>query len=234
MNSPSPTHVIDDLLAASQRLGNPLAPSGDTLVGLFQSFRPDGIPAETLLEDYAGGGEVYDRLQQVFEATCNVKRSDGMLDAYFIVRRPPPISSADAQRLGERFSAAFVVACRNLLPAEPWFNAPVPVRVLEGKAPKHPRDDAERSGILRAFDKGLPAAIEQLFRPNSLGARLSEPLYFMACDAFLRDYLRWPLMMTDANSNEGAEVFESYFELWRHGIKIRAFSDDQLDLYIPR
>ena len=73
--------------------------------------------------------------------------------------------------------------------------------------------------------------VEAAFEPESLGTNLSEPLYFTACDALLRDFLRWPLL---ADHALGDDPFQPYFQLWRHGIKYRVFRNDQVDFYLPR
>ena len=55
--------------------------------------------------------------------------------------------------------------------------------------------------------------------------------YFTACDTMLRDYLMWPLY---AQASGLEDPLESYFELWRHGVKYRIFGETQVDLYLPR
>ena len=55
--------------------------------------------------------------------------------------------------------------------------------------------------------------------------------YFTACDAMLRDYLMWPLYARTTGLND---PFDSYFQLWKHGVKYRIFGEGQIDLYLPR
>lgn len=235
MRIPQANEVVDDLLAAAA--GAAQYESGDSLIGLFQAFRPDGLPAASLLDDYQGGEQVRSRLEVVYAAVANFNRSDAMKDAYFIVRLPPPLDAAEVQKLAKQFSSGLIVLGRELCsPTEPReFLDKVPeVRVLEGKPPKHPRANNEKSALLRYVQQELPVQIDQLFHHGTLGARLGEALYFIACDSLLRDYLRWPLMNSDASTVTGGELFDAYFELWRHGIKFRIFSNTQIDFYIPR
>ncbi len=159
-----------------------------------------------------------------------------MQDAYFIVRNPPMLEAQAAERLGQAFVAGLSQICKQLgiNDGSQLFDKPPSVRVLEGKAPKHPRKREEHCELLRLMNEIIPGAVDGLFKEESLGAQLSEALYFIACDRLLRDYLRWPLLASQEPSASGNDVLASYFELWRHGIKYRAFNNEQIDLYLPR
>lgn len=231
--------VVADLVnLGTRQLPSSQLASGDestkgSLIGLFQAFRPDGVPVEAKLNDYPGGAEVAARLDRVYEAVGNFSRSDSMKDAYFIVRVPPHISGGGVQTLADRFSASLAHTCRELALEPELFERAPEARVLEGKPPKNPKSDSEKSLLLKILQKGLAGQIDSIFDTALLGSRLAEPLYFIACDMLLRDYIRWPLMAHEASSVVAGELLDNYFELWRHGVKIRAFSDRQLDFYKP-
>lgn len=237
MRIPQADEVVEDLVAAAANAAQ--YASGDSLIGLFQAFRPDGLPEPSLLDDYQGGEQVRARLEVVYDAVGNFSRSDSMKDAYFIVRLPPPLDPSEVTRLAKQFASGLIVLGRELCNANSdkpreFLDSVPEVRVLEGKPPKHPRADNEKAALLKYIQQELPEQMNQLFKPGTLGARLGEALYFIACDSLLRDYLRWPLMSADASTVTGGELFDAYFELWRHGIKFRIFSNDQIDFYIPR
>ncbi|MCR9293777.1 MAG: hypothetical protein NXI32_13715 [bacterium] len=214
----------------------------ETTIGVFQSFRPDGLPDSLPWQSTTGGDIFQNRVQRVFEAVRTSRRADALQDAYFVVRNPPMLTSEQAHALAQQLLAQLAMTCRlmgsetgiRLLEKQPS------IRVLEGVAPKHPRKLEEKSQLLLLFQRDLPAAIDALFCQDSLGAQLSEALYFVACDSLLRDYLRWPLLSQESVSQESlAQLAEQdplvdYFELWRHGVKYRIFSDQQIDIYLPR
>ncbi|MEM9587371.1 MAG: apolipoprotein acyltransferase, partial [Planctomycetota bacterium] len=109
---------------------------------------------------------------------------------------------------------------------------PLPtIRVLEGIPPKHPKQDHEKSGLLKAFQDSLVDLTRQLRSSHTAGQLLRPAYYFTGCDPFLRDYLMWPLFRTATGMED---PFRPYFQLWRHGVKYRVFQETQVDLYMPR
>ncbi|MEM8734587.1 MAG: hypothetical protein AAGG44_10220 [Planctomycetota bacterium] len=236
--------TIDKLIRAAEKRGFGGSASGQpedesaSLLGIFQLFRPDGIAELGIFSDLPGGPAFEDRLARVFTAVGDGGRGDGLKDAYFVIRNPPAVSEAEVQRLAE----LFLNSCLQLdLVSGQHFDPPPKVRVLEGKPPKHPKSVAEQAPLLRRIQKELPDAIAAILNANSIASRLEEALYFMACDRWLRDYLRWPLAVADAAlplSNEDqsalASALEAYFSLWSHGIKFRIFSSREVDFYLPR
>lgn len=214
-------------------------PSDDeSLIGLFQAFRRDGIPDDIAFQSLPGGAEFEQRLSKLYAAIATSRRSDSMLDAYFVVRNPPMLSSAEAEHWIDKLLRGWARLARDAANSGRdvgvWSELPV-ARVLEGKPPKHPRADSEKCRLLHDLQTHLPAYACGLFSPDNLGFQLAEPLYFVACDAMLRDYLRWPLLQEVSQSGDAAESpLDAYFELWRHGVKFRIFRDDQIDFYLPR
>ena len=73
------------------------------MVGLIQQFRPDPGPLEPVFSETEECREVYSRLQSVFRAAGNPRRSNGMKDAFFIVRDPEPVTEEVLQNAGADF-----------------------------------------------------------------------------------------------------------------------------------
>lgn len=244
------------LLGRCQRLagksGGP-AWTADDAIGFFQSLRlpgkgptgkgrggkgrggqePSAAGLDELFEGVPHGGELLARLQRVFSASGSGTRPDGMRDAYFVVRQPasmPPDAVEQAGRewlanlagLDERIGSG---GLRELLEPQPR------IRVLVGKAPKHPRDTAERARLMIAISEFSERFIAPLQPAEDAALGLRKAYYYIACDAYLRDYLLWPLYRQIVGI---ADPLEPYFRLWEHGIKFRIFNDQEIDFYIPR
>jgi len=215
----------------------------ETLVGAFQKFRPDGKSLEKVFERAPCGEALMDRLSRVYETTGEARRSDGMSDAFFIVRNPAKIEPSEALSVAtDFFNQLQQLAVESNVSELHSVLSPLPtIRIIEGKAPKHPKADLEKSTLLQAMQKQAPALIDNfLGNPEESGQQdpqkafaqfLSPALYFVACDSFLRDYLLWPLV---AECSALDDPFESYFWLWSKGTKYRIFNNDQIDLYFPR
>ena len=212
--------------------------SPDSLIGFFQTFRPDGEALAGLFDHLDVGDELHDRLQQLFFVAGDDRRPDGNRDAYFVVRRPP-VLDADAARelagtwltrlasLAEISGSHELTAMLNPLPA---------IRVLEGIAPKHPKLDSEKSQLLQLLQSDAPKLLQSV-ADSETAANLRPAYYFVACDAMLRDYLMWPLYQRTLADNYDTRIedpFQPYFRLWAHGVKYRIFGDRQIDLYLPR
>lgn len=225
--------VVDELLASA-----PPAADSDSLIGLFQAFRPDGLPMLNSLSGVSGGEEFATRVQAVYDAVSASRREDSMKDAYFIVRSPPHGASEYLAQQAGRFVASGIELAK-LAGVEGGLAGLPELRILEGKPPKHPKADREKADLLFLFQERLPKLLNTAFRESQqpsaeLAVELEESLYFIACDSWLRDYLRLPLM-GDTPQRPIADLAAcAYFELWRHGIKFRIFSDDRVDFYLPR
>lgn len=215
----------------------------ETLVGAFQKFRPDGKSLEKVFERAPCGEAIMERLFQVYETTGEARRSDGMSDAFFIVRNPEKIDPGEALDVAtEFFEQLHQLALENDVSELNSVLNPLPtIRIIEGKAPKHPKAELEKSNLLHAMQKQAPAVIDKfLGKHDESGQRLPQQefaqflgpaLYFVACDSFLRDYLLWPLV---AEYSALDDPFEPYFWLWSKGAKYRIFNNNQIDLYFPR
>lgn len=202
------------------------------LIGAFQQLRPDPLGLRELFEEFPRGEAVGERLVQVYSAATVGVRPDGARDAYFIPRRPPATDPDQVEAWGRAFFKQLARVARHLEQPALYehLQADPAIRVLEGKPPKHPKAIEEKAGLL----KSLLAMNEPMTRAwadrHAAVAMLQPAVYFMACDAFLRDYVLWPWI--DVQDLE--DPFAAYFQLWRHGVKYRIFQDEQIDLYMPR
>ncbi|MFK7735908.1 MAG: hypothetical protein AB8B50_07775 [Pirellulaceae bacterium] len=228
----APEKVVQQLVDSTRTAGSNAFE--ETLMGLFQVFRPDGLQDHEFLDEHLGGADFRRRLSEVYDAVRSSVRRDGLKDAYFVVRDPRPIGSTHAEPVAAKFVESALEAAKQMqLPRALMLTDSPIIRILEGKPPKHPKAEREQADLLQLLQKDLPSAVDASFAPESLGGRLQEALYFVACDTWLRDYLRLPLL--GAASSKSLEVAcGCYFQLWRHGIKFRIFSDNQIDFYLPR
>jgi len=205
---------------------------GESLIGFFQSFRPDGLALNGLFNGLPEAAELHHRLDQLFVAAGADRRAQGGRDAYFVIRNPAPLDPERADQLAAQWLTGVrqfaeslgEVGIVNSLDPRPT------VRVLEGIPPKHPKDNAERSGLLLALQQDTATLVEQL-DAGPLPALLRPAYYFTACDSMLRDYLMWPFYKHGTGL---ADPLQPYFELWKHGVKYRIFGETQVDLYLPR
>ncbi len=211
-------------------------PSTVAPVGIFQSFRPDGLPGDVDEGLNASFRAFTVRMRGLYTAVRSSTRTDSMKDAYFVVRNPPQVApdQARAHAMGWLRGLNELAGRLQLQGLQQALADPPEVRVLEGKAPKHPKDPREKCALLLAIEEQLPPGVDRLFPDGSPGSRLSEALYFTACDYLLRDYLRWPLLVDSDAHLAAADYLQDYFRLWKNGIKVRVFHSRQVDIYLPR
>jgi hypothetical protein len=205
---------------------------GETLIGILQRHRPDGAALIGLFDDLPNGDALADRLQQLYEVAGDSVRPGGGHDAYFIVRKPPQadpdqIHHWASQWLASLHRLAVVTEFDELAAA---LGPTTKVRVLEGLAPKHTKSDLDVLPLYRAFKKLAAELVQRLPTPSPLPTLLGPAYYYAACDWALRDYLLWPVYVDYCDLDE---PFEPYFQLWRHGAKLRSFADDTIDVYLP-
>ncbi|TWT82908.1 hypothetical protein CA13_43710 [Planctomycetes bacterium CA13] len=209
-----------------------LAPE-DGLIGFFQNFRPNGEGVDGLFAETPWGGELLRRLKRLFDFAGDDRRPQGGRDVYFIVRNPKPLEPDDAQTLAQQWlgnlhdlaSLAQVHRLTEKL-------APCPsIRILEGIAPKHPKDESEKAELLNLLQKFGPNLVSRITSPDEPTRTLQAAYFYTACDWMLRDYLMWPLFRDAIDVDD---PFEPYFQLWAHGVKYRIFNDSQVEIYLPR
>jgi hypothetical protein len=203
------------------------------MIGFFQRFRPDGQGLDGLFDDHPHGDQLQRRLDRVFAATGNDRREGGGRDAYFIVRDPPPISAELTEHHGQMWleSLRQIAARLDSKSIVSWLDPLPRIRVLEGSPPKQPKGDLDTFPLLRVIKVDVTELTNQLAMDCHVVSLLRDAYYYIACDSMLRDYLLWPAY-SEALGTE--DLLASYFELWRHGVKLRVFHDDMIDLYIPR
>jgi len=205
---------------------------GDSLIGVLQQFRPDGQGLQGLFDDLPQGAALQHRLRQLYAIAGDATRPGGGQDAYFIVRNPPPLDPLHARTAAQTWLRSLLALAR-----ETQFDdlvdelQPLPeVRVLEGIAPKQTKDDLRNVPLYRAIKRQGASLCERLQREDAVLNLLRPAYYYAACDWALRDYLLWPLYHRFTQLDD---PFLAYFELWCHGVKLRAFADDRLDVYLP-
>ncbi|KAA1259437.1 hypothetical protein LF1_19690 [Rubripirellula obstinata] len=214
----------------------------DSLIGFFQSFRPDGIKESRLFaglelfnrndsSDVVAEG-LDDRLTQLFDVAGNHYRPGGGKDAYFVVRNPAPIDPELVERLARELLGNLAELATTVGDAETAtvLESNPRIRVLEGLPPKHPRSDDEKTAFLRMMQEDVPSLVTRL-DVSGIAKALRPAYYFIACDPLLRDHLMWPMYSQAAGMDD---PFEPYFQLWKHGVKYRIFQEDQVDFYLPR
>lgn len=228
-----PTEELIRRLHEFAGIGPEVSADPDSLIGVFQSFRPDGREISGLFDSLQQrGGALESRLELLFEAAGDDRRPQGGRDAYFVVRNPPPLDPEEARDLGTRWlTGVQSLATQVGDSATAEILDPIPtIRVLEGIPPKHPKQDDEKSELLQTLQGDATTLVERI-DAGPQAAALRPAFYFTACDAMLRDYLMWPLYASEAGLED---PFEPYFVLWRHGVKYRVFGETQVDLYLPR
>jgi len=232
----SPEQVTHQLCISAGVDANDL--DGGSLIGVFQKLRPDGVGVDgKAVAEILTGSEKLDavagRLTQVYEIAGDPKRPDGALDAYFIVRNPSPISPEEVEYEASKFFELLerLAAAVSFQPLSNVLSPTPDVRILEGLPPKNPKKQNEKTELLRRVESASDDICLSLAKQDAVADMLWESVYFMACDAFLRDYILWPLY---APSVKVDDPFRHYFQLWKHRVKFRIFGKSQVDFYLPR
>lgn len=205
----------------------------DSLIGIFQHFRPDGEQMPQMFESLDVGDSLVDRMERVYEVAGDNRRPQGGLDAYFVVRSPQKLTVEATEHHGEMWLkgiAEIAASIGDQATQQTLANLPS-IRVLEGIPPKHPKKHEERCDLLRVLLERCREMTSEIENVDPHAALLRPAYYFIACDHMLRDYLMWPFF---ASQTGLADPLKSYFWLWSHGVKYRTFQDGQLDLYLPR
>jgi hypothetical protein len=79
--------------------------SGDSLIGFFQSFRPDGTALQGLFDGLSVAVDLQNRLDKLFTAAGDDRRPEGGRDAYFVIRKPEPLDPTLASELAIQWLA---------------------------------------------------------------------------------------------------------------------------------
>ena len=198
--------------------------TSDELVGFFQAFRPQGDGLLKAFEGVTKADEILPRLLEIYQVT-----TDGYPeDAYFVIRKPLPLS----RELALGFASSHIRKCLDIA-KEMGRDDLVQLlqlyhrmEVVVGDKPWPPRQDESEVDL----DEVVIDFMLSLKPLKSQALLLSDALYSMACDTYIRDYIFWPLFR---NSTIVADPFAPYFNLWKHGAGLRLESDHLLKVYLP-
>lgn len=208
----------------------PLGP--DDLIGFLQRFRPDGLALADLFSGLPQAMELNRRLAALYDAAGDSRRLEGGQDAYFIVRNPSALDPDQAAAWAEQWLRSLSALAQAVGAADevPHLQTLPQVRVLEGIAPKQLKADLDAVPLYRTLKRDGAGWAARMSGDSEVVDLLGPAFYYAACDWAVRDHLLWPLY------GEGSELddpFAPYFDLWRHGVKLRAFSNDRVDVYLP-
>jgi len=205
----------------------------DSLIGFFQTFRPDGEALSELFSVLPQGEALAQRLDGLYRTAGQNQRPGGGKDAFFIVRSPKPLSVEAAEHHGLTWIDGLRRFAESVNDAETaeLLNPPPKIRVLEGIPPKHPKQPEHRTNLLEAFLDRCPQLSGKVTDVDPHAELMRPAYYFIACDPMLRDYLMWPFYAQQTGLDD---PLRSYFHLWMHGVKFRIFQETQVDLYLPR
>ncbi|HBE63127.1 MAG TPA: apolipoprotein acyltransferase [Rhodopirellula baltica] len=242
MQPPSVPAVPPDhpgLEALLRRMGEAVGIMDDTVfendkfVGFFQSFRPDGNGLDGVFDQLECGDELRERLSHLFEVAGDDRRPQGGRDAFFLVRSPNPIDPAMVESKAVDWVERVTELAEKLghPDAAERLRGITKHRVLEGIPPKHPKQDHEKTNLLKAFQGVVEKLVTDIAIPDPFAETLRAPYYFVSCDAGVRDHLMWPLYRDHVDVEE---PFQPYFDLWSHGVKFRVYQENQVDWYMPR
>ncbi|WDQ14752.1 apolipoprotein acyltransferase [Rhodopirellula sp. P2] len=215
----------------------------DKFLGFFQSFRPDGRGLDGVFDELDGGSELRQRLENLFEIAGDDRRPQGGRDAFFVVRSPDPIDPAVVESKAVEWTGRMAELAEKLgdPKAAERLRSITKHRVLEGIPPKHPRQDHEKTELLKTFQNVVEHLVTRISTPEPFAESLRAPFYFISCDAGVRDHLMWPLYrdhmaasFVGVDQGEVEEPFQPYFDLWSHGVKFRVYQEKQVDWYMPR
>jgi hypothetical protein len=198
--------------------------SKDDLVGFFQAFRPYGQDIPTVLEGVAGADEIVPRLLRIYAATAPGWNEH---DAYFLVRRPKPLSQDQVRDLVLAHIQRFAEIAQQIDAIEliEILERPPKVVVVQGQAPWPPGPESVETLMYEAradFMASLTPSVSEALL-------FDEALYYLACDYSLRDYVLWPLYRP---STTIVEPFGPYFEMWTHGVDLRFVGTDLIKAFV--
>ncbi len=208
----------------------PLGP--EDLIGFLQRFRPDGLALADLFAGLPQATELNRRLATLYDTAGDSRRLEGGQDAYFIVRNPAALDPDQAAAWAEQWLRSLSELAHSVGAADdvPHLQTLPQVRVLEGIAPKQLKADLDEVPLYRTLKQDGAGWTARMTGEAGVVALLAPAFYYAACDWALRDHLLWPLY---AIGSPLEDPFAPYFNLWRHGAKLRAFSNDRVDVYLP-
>jgi hypothetical protein len=194
--------------AREEALGDP-ATEAD-LYGFFQSFRPDGRGLEEVFAGVVGGGELLQRLLELYRVTAWGWDPN---DAYFLVKAPQPLAETEMRRLAQLHHASMVHVAELAGATEVKSFLEMGSR-LAVVARVESRALAEGAN-LEVYEAAVNF-VANLPGTESEALLLGEAYYGIACDYFLKYHLLWPLY---DQVSPISEPFGAYYQLWKHGLR---------------
>lgn len=224
--------MMDDreLLERWKRLCGDTSPTPwteDDLVGFFQRFRPDGAGIEAVFDGVEAGDEIVPRLQEVYRATGEGWQHGDIVDGYFVVRNPPPLTANRAiallrEHLDNLAAISRAIGCDELTTL---LDSPV-LEVVEGDAPEPGDFDGPATLVYDATCRFM----ESLVPTPSAAFLMGEAFWTIACDPYLTHHLLWPLYR---DATPVVEPFRPYFDLWIHGASIHFADEWTVRVFVP-
>lgn len=192
----------------------------DDLEFFFQRFRPDGEGLEEFCADLKCQA-IMPRLLDIFRATSEGYKNGNLIDAYFIVRRPPPATDEELRSLAISYCDSLKLVASVVGDAEikSYFESTPRVEIRRGETASLESSDIDifvYQALHDYFSK---------FRITDEAALLTEALYTMANSYNLANYVLWPIAQSSSEKDR-EDPYSKYFELWRRGVN-PIFEDDK-------
>lgn len=189
---------------------SPPAESPVGLVGLFQSFRPDGNGLESVMAKVQGGEEVFSRALQVYAASSGAYRPG---QAYFHVS-PGRVRGEDALSLARGHLRALEKLVQDDVEL---------VELLRGVSVEYAPDlsclqrlDGDDDPSVWIFDAVSDALADAVDQSSPLVV-LRDAAYAIANNIYVAGFVLWPLY----ESLGPEDPLAPCFELWAAGLEVR-------------
>ena len=197
------------------------------MIGVFDDFRGQPDPLQTVFVDLPQGEAVFDRLSEVLHAS-RPDDDDGQTVAADVVPRSKENEEMLRQKATAWLHSARQMACAagdEELSVE--LTGPETIYVLWGKPPTLTESyfdtlESRLYELSRAFAATLSASCPAY-------SWLGEACHSIASDDFLSGFVRWPWV---ADSSKLDDPYRPYFELWRTGAEMRFPDHNDLRLYV--
>ncbi|ALU88769.1 hypothetical protein Hrubri_1560 [Herbaspirillum rubrisubalbicans M1] len=192
------------------------------LAGFFNRYRPDGEGLKKLLAESGVEGEVLSRIQKIFLVTAPHWRPS---DLYFVIRRYDYIKPQSALEIVQNYLEGFGLFAEHNGDSE-LASILKSLKFTSKVSNASALDDDVSLMMYECLTDFLAVHQEN---KNELFL-LKEALYSMANDYFLLAYALWPAMNFSGNLRS---AFDSYFDVWRYGIRIQFFKGGHVSVELP-
>lgn len=192
------------------------------LAGMFNRYRPDGRGLDRLFSADGVEGEVRDRIKRVFAVSATSWKST---DIYFVIGNYEKIEMNRAVEFVTLFLREFSTFSGFVGDAE-LCGSLNDLRLVQ-KAPEGVRKNGDIEIMMHELLGDFLAKFSPKDHPIFW---LDEAIYSMANDYCLLTYIIWPVIRS-LSAVPGA--IDSYFDLWRYGIKLEFFEGNLASLVLP-